>query len=108
MNAKLTLTALCLSLSGLAFGASAAESDNPMPEITKGTSSRAEVLADLALWKRAGVPEYMLESGPDFANPKYREAFARYESLRNSAEYAREVDRIARARGERLSLASGG
>lgn len=59
---------------------------SPWPE------SRAEVEADLALWKRAGLDKLEQgESGPDIYSAEYREAYANYLRMRRGPEYAAEV-----------------
>lgn len=70
----------------------------------KPTLSRAEVLADLALWKRSGMAALDRgEASPSPASPEYRAAHARYVALRNSPEYTALVKEIAGQRGEVLA-----
>lgn len=49
--------------------------------------TRAEVRADLALWKKAGLDKFWAgESTPDTFSREYRAAYAEYVRLRNSPE----------------------
>ncbi|WP_454695338.1 DUF4148 domain-containing protein [Achromobacter aegrifaciens] len=89
--------ALILALSAAATGAALAQSAplsagsaNPYgPSLT-----RAEVLADLALWKRAGVDRFWRgEETPDIYSPEYKAAFTEYFRLRSGPEYQAEVQR---------------
>jgi hypothetical protein len=69
--------------------------------------SRSEVLADLLVWQRAGMPALVAgDSGPDLNSNAYRQAHARYMQLRNSPEFAQIVARIAQERGEKLTIAT--
>jgi hypothetical protein len=65
------------------------------------TLTRAEVLADLQIWQRAGLDRFGRgEASPDVHSPEYRRAFARYAALRASPEFAALVKSIAVKRGE--------
>lgn len=56
--------------------------------------TRAEVLADLALWKRAGVDRFWRgEATPDIYSPEYKAAFSEYVRLRSGPDYQAEVQR---------------
>lgn len=56
--------------------------------------TRAEVLADLEVWKRAGLPRFW-DGGesPNTFSPEYRAAYAEYVRMRNGAEYQQELQR---------------
>lgn len=58
------------------------------------------MIADLQLWRRAGVEQYEEAARYQIDLPAYEAALARYHALRRSAAYAEEVARIAIARGE--------
>ncbi|WMD19727.1 DUF4148 domain-containing protein [Achromobacter seleniivolatilans] len=59
--------------------------------------TRAEVRADLAMWKRAGMDEFWNKSEtPDFYSREYKTAYAEYVRLRGGAEYQQELDRLKR------------
>ena len=56
--------------------------------------TRAEVRADLALWKRAGLERFWRgEASPDIYSREYRVAYAEYVRLRSGPEYQAEVQR---------------
>ncbi|PLC52962.1 hypothetical protein CR155_16305 [Pollutimonas nitritireducens] len=58
------------------------------------SKTRAEVNADLALWKRAGLDKFWRgRSPPDTFRPEYRAAYAEYVRLRSGTEYQQEVQR---------------
>jgi hypothetical protein len=68
------------------------------------TLTRAEVLADLQLWQRAGLSAFGRgQASADVHAPGYRAAYARYEALRASPEYDALVATIA-AKGATASL----
>jgi hypothetical protein len=73
------------------------------------TLSRAEVLADLQVWQRAGLQAFNRgEASPDTSSVEYRRAYARYAELRTSAEFAALVQSIARERGETVVVTTQG
>ncbi|ARP95238.1 DUF4148 domain-containing protein [Bordetella genomosp. 13] len=50
--------------------------------------TRAEVQADLDVWKRAGMEEFWVgESTPDIYSTEYRAAYRKYLQMRHGAEY---------------------
>ncbi|CAM5377357.1 DUF4148 domain-containing protein [Eoetvoesiella caeni] len=54
----------------------------------------AEVHADLALWKRAGLDKFWRGRGvPDTFRSEYKAAYAEYVRLRSGLEYQKEVQR---------------
>ncbi|MDF8361181.1 DUF4148 domain-containing protein [Achromobacter anxifer] len=89
--------ALILALSAAASGAALAQAAPPPAGLASpyGPSlTRAEVLADLALWKRAGVDRFWRgEETPDIYSREYKAAFAEYYRLRSGPEYQAEVQR---------------
>ena len=55
----------------------------PQPAPTTRELTRAEVLADLQMWKRAGLPiGGRGQAGVDIHAPDYQAAYARYQALR--------------------------
>jgi len=72
----------------------------PMPR------SRAEVIADLEIYRRSGLAELDHKESPDAFSNAYIAAQARYQALRASAEFKQLVARIARERGDALATAS--
>lgn len=81
---------LATALLSLCLAAPSHGAGNP-PDQAAPSLSRAEVLADLALWRRAGVDRYaqLLSYGPD--TEEYRSAYQEYLRLRNSEEFQKEV-----------------
>ncbi|WP_041353618.1 DUF4148 domain-containing protein [Nitrosomonas eutropha] len=58
------------------------------------SKTRAEVQADLVLWKRAGLDKFWRGRGsPDTFRPQYKAAYAEYVRLRSGPEYQLEVQR---------------
>lgn len=62
--------------------------------IAVGTLSRAEVVADLNLWRRAGLESAGLADTVDSASPRYAQQLAAYTRARNSDVYTAEVHRL--------------
>ncbi|WP_219211069.1 hypothetical protein [Variovorax boronicumulans] len=62
--------------------------------IAAGSLSRAEVVADLNLWRRAGLESAALADTVDSANPRYAQQLAAYSHARNSNVYTAEVQRV--------------
>lgn len=62
--------------------------------IAAGSLSRAEVVADLNLWRRAGLESAALADTVDSANPRYAQQLAAYSRARNSSVYTAEVQRV--------------
>ena len=62
--------------------------------------SRAEVIADLRLWLRAGLDQYADSAVRDALEHSYKQALARYEALRQGPAYAEELARASRELGE--------
>lgn len=102
---SLIFVPLCVCTAALAQDVGGASpADAPAPT---STMSRAEVLADLQVWRESGLAELQAgESGPDVYSARYRSAEARYAAMRAAPAFAALVDRIARERGERLQIAA--
>ncbi|MOA14990.1 hypothetical protein D3C78_1351260 [compost metagenome] len=83
------------SFSGLASAASQHQEvwfgDEPV--VTGPALSRAEVLADLALWNRAGMNVYTMGEYSSF-DPGYEMHMAQYQKLRSGPEYQEELRRL--------------
>lgn len=62
--------------------------------------SRAEVLADLQVWKASGLAELQNGYTSTVSDTPYQRALARYAALRNSPNFATLVQSIAAERGE--------
>jgi hypothetical protein len=70
--------------------------------------SRAEVIADLEIYRRSGLDEFDRRESQDLFGSAYIHARARYMALRASPEFQSLVARIARERGEAVATASTG
>ena len=62
--------------------------------------SRAEAIADLRLWLRAGMDQYSDTAVRDAQEYGYKQALARYEALRQGPAHAQEIARASRELGE--------
>jgi hypothetical protein len=78
----------------VAYGSVAVPSEQP------SKLSRAEVLADLQVWKDSGLAELQNGYTSTISDTKYQRALARYAALRNSPNFATLVQSIAATRGE--------
>lgn len=70
--------------------------------------SRAEVIADLEVYRRSGLAEFDRVDSQELFGSAYIMAQARYMALRASPEFKTLVARIARERGEAVETASTG
>ena len=69
-------------------------------ELVEPTRTRAEVLADMYLWRVAGLEALNRgEAGPPVFSEEYRKAQARYAWLRASPQYAALVEELQRRPG---------
>ncbi|MFG6490365.1 DUF4148 domain-containing protein [Roseateles sp. BYS78W] len=75
------------------------------PAAPEVAATRAEVLADLEIYRQSGLEHYDRLESPDFGSPVYRAAQKRYQDLRNSPRYAALVRANADRLGERVQLA---
>ena len=92
---------LCVCTGAMAQGAGGANpADAPV--------SRAEVLADLQIWRESGLAaeQQTGDRDPELFSDHYRAAEARYADMHASPSFAALVDRIARKRGEKVDIAS--
>jgi len=67
--------------------------------IAAGTLSRAEVQADLNLWRRAGLETASLADTADSNAPRYAQQVAAYQRARHSGVYTAELQRMQGATG---------
>jgi hypothetical protein len=92
---------LCSALLSLGMNIAQADEAPALPSI-----SRAEVLADLEIWRESGAASAQGNGeSADPEAPAFRQAIARYHTLRAAPDFAVRVERIARQRGERAVLA---
>jgi hypothetical protein len=61
--------------------------------------SRAEVQADLEIWKLSGLADLELRDSPDVFSERYRQASERYAALRDSPQFAARVQSLTSTRG---------
>lgn len=62
---------------------------------TESTLTRAEVVADLLIWRAAGLSAlHNRQQGPDTFSEEYKLAHTRYSYLRSSPQLAELVERI--------------
>lgn len=74
------------------FAASAAAPADRAATPAPAGLSRAEVVADLVLWRRAGLDRYeILATSHGLETPAYRAAYREYQRLRNSEQFQIEV-----------------
>ena len=89
------LAALTLGLAGTAM---AQEAVSPSSSNTAGLS-RAEVLADLEMWHRAGMtylPSPSADREISYPSAEYQRGLARYQQLRSGPAYREAVARFER------------
>jgi hypothetical protein len=73
----------------------------PPPFIEQpSTLTRAEVLADLEVWKASGLADLGRTDSPDYFSDQYQRASALYAALHKSPHFATLVQSIAAKRGE--------
>ena len=104
MNKTHTLIAgatLALAVVSAATTAVAVEATQIVPPV--GTLTRAEVIADLEVWRASGLAAIESQEEVDRNSAAYQAARARYLALRASPAFAARVDDIARERGERVT-----
>jgi hypothetical protein len=101
MNNRIPVLASLVVMAALS-GTSRAQEATPIPESTV-TMSRAEVLADLEIWREAGLATFSVGEGTDNTSRAFRDAEARYAALRSSTGFGERVARIARQRNERVA-----
>ena len=69
---------------------------------------RAEVIADLEVYRKSGLAELDSVDSPEVFSADYRAAQVRYQAMRSSPDFTALVASIARQRGEAVATASGG
>lgn len=107
---NLAIAALTALVSTAAMAAGAPYGDVPQADDMRAylpaPRSRAEVLADLEIYRRSGLAELDHKESPDAFSNAYVAAQARYQALHASLEFRQLVARIARERGEVQATAS--
>jgi hypothetical protein len=72
----------------------------PVSSAQPSSLSRAEVLADLQVWKASGLAELQNGYTSEIFGSQYQRASARYAALRNSPHFSELVLSIAAKRGD--------
>lgn len=113
MNMKQVAFAALSLLAGTAAMACADHQDassklHGSSQYTAMSRTRAEVIADLEVYRKSGLAELESRDSPDFFSADYQAAQARYQAMRASPEFAALVSKIAKARGETVATASAG
>jgi hypothetical protein len=101
--ASVLATAQAYADEGAPYAASpAAVTDETAPAVSEQphTLSRAEVLADIQIWRESGLAELQHSDMPDVYSAEYQRASAKYQALRKSPRFAELVQSIAAKRGE--------
>lgn len=96
-----------ISILALAFAASIALTVAPPAQAQQlaepAPVTRAEVLADLQIWRQSGLARFHDEdSYTSIQGAQYQAALARYKRMRASPEFDALVQAIASRRGERV------
>lgn len=105
MNLKNIAVAAFATLVGtvaMAQGGQAAAGD--VSQYLPKSVSRAEVIADLEIYRRSGLAELDSVESPDTFRNAYIVAQARYLALRASPDFKNLVAKIARERGEVMAF----
>lgn len=94
IQAKTLIGAAALVLAGVASAGDAPQNWSGSAGVaTTHALTRAEVVADLVLWQRAGLQEYTALDTFDPGDAQYQQRLAAYHQLRNSPAYLAEVQR---------------
>ena len=68
----------------------------PLPAAPTSTLSREEVMADLLLWKQAGLDAYVQGEGQMQHGDDYNQRLAHYHALRQSDAFAKALQSLSR------------
>lgn len=98
-NTKNLIAIAALAAASFAGSASAAQQSQEnwvgAEPVAVGTPlTRAEVVADLNLWNRAGLNDYNTGDNGRYADAGYARRLATYQRLRSGPEYLAEVQRV--------------
>lgn|GEM_PF-5585563 len=111
MSKSIAFAAAALMMSSIAFAhGNHASTDNTGAQVAAAASapvSRAEVLADLEVYRQSGLAALDSRDAPDVYGADYQQAQARYKALRSSPTFAMAVARIAHERGDAVAAAGG-
>ncbi|MBB3194873.1 DUF4148 domain-containing protein [Roseateles terrae] len=95
-------TAFMMSTVAFAHGNHSAGEGAAVPGASpaQATVTRAEVLADLEIYRQSGLAALDSRDAPNVFGADYQQAQARYKALRSAPGFATAVARIAHERGE--------
>ena len=107
MNASKSIIALvaCFAVAGSVLAAEGTEEAAASETAVETPLSRAEVLADLQIWRESGMAALQWRDEPAMFDAGYDAAAARYAALRAAPTFAALVERIAREHGDHLVMA---
>lgn len=98
-------TKLILAVAALGF-ATLTQTAQAQTQSGQRSLTRAEVNADLALWRRAGLEGLATNDGFDLDNPEYQQRLSTYQRWRAGPEFQAQVQRLSG--GSALAKAPGG
>jgi hypothetical protein len=102
----ITVLAFPLCVTGAAWAHEASGTDNPGAAASEAPLARAEVLADLQVWRESGMAAVSDGEEGRAYTPAHDAASARYAALRSAPSFAALVLRIAHRLGENVVLAA--
>ncbi|GKT22906.1 MULTISPECIES: DUF4148 domain-containing protein [Comamonadaceae] len=96
MNRKHLIAIAAIAFAGAASAAPVSQEDQfgAQPVEQGQPLTRAEVVADLNLWNRAGLNQFEAADRTPDADPAYQMRLAEYQRLRSGPEYMAEVQRV--------------
>ncbi|TXI20364.1 MAG: DUF4148 domain-containing protein [Roseateles sp.] len=97
---SLSIAALALTAAASAQAHGAADTATSLAAYTPHTLSRAEVIADLEVYRRSGLAALDAQDSPNVYGSDYLQAQARYQALRHDPAFQARVAMLARERGE--------
>lgn len=107
MNKQIAVVVTSLVMSAATFACPAHEAAaTTLPRVLTSQAApvtRAQVLADLEIYRQSGLQALDSRDAPDVYGADYMKAQARYQALRQSPAFAMAVARIARERGEAVA-----
>jgi Domain of unknown function (DUF4148) len=112
MNTQTLRMAPLLLAAALAAGAASAQVNFNVPSnlpVAKSTLTRAEVMADLLIWRAAGLQDLDTQGEPTAQSPnaaEHAQALARYHYMRASPQFAVLVSQLGRGETVHVRIAS--
>jgi hypothetical protein len=106
VSKRIAVLSLPLCLIGAAAADESRNAASPMAEAAQAPVTRAEVLADLQIWRESGMAALSDGEEGRADTPAYRVATANYAARRAAPSFAALVLRIAQRLGEKVMLAA--